>query len=152
MTSIDEAFNSKFNNENITKLNNVSDVIDYFFTQRKVTEYEEYIDEKSMQRKKRKNEITYNFIAINIPHYLQLDSDDLTIDIKIWGDENYKYTGNMRNVDGNSPGLLLKLGTDKQLFINLKLILKKTDDTIEKEYVTFINIPKRYQIEPRIDV
>ena len=151
MANIDEAFNSKFN-ENITKINNNNDIIDYFFTQRKVTEYEEYIDKKNMERKKRKKDVNYNFIAVNIPSYLHLDSDDITIEIKIWGDEQFKYTGSMKNYEGNPPGLLLKLGTDKQIFINLKLILKKGDEISEKEYVTFIGIPKRYQIEPKIDV
>ena len=51
MANFNEAFNSNF--ENIVNINN-NDVIDNFFTQRKVTEYEEYIDEKTMQRKKKR--------------------------------------------------------------------------------------------------
>jgi len=149
MADIDEAFKGKFDSNNILKLNNHTDDIDYFFTQRKVTEYEEIID-KNMNRKKKKKDITHNFIAINIPHYLYLESDKVQIFIRIWGDEQFKYEGNMTNSEGFSPGLLLKLSSDKQLFINLKILMKKDDIEKEKEYVSFISIPKRYQIEPTI--
>jgi len=74
MASLDEAFNAKFDS-NILKLNNHNDVIDYFFTQRKVTEFEEFVDQKDMERKKKKKEFTYNFIAINVPYYSYLDTD-----------------------------------------------------------------------------
>tara|TARA_B100000161_G_C33514951_1_gene398249 strand:- start:208 stop:660 length:453 start_codon:yes stop_codon:yes gene_type:complete len=147
MANFDEAFNSKF--DNVIKVNNSNDNIDYFFTQRKVTEYEEFID-KNMNRKKKKKDSTYNFIAVNVPYYSYLDSDDVKISIKIWGDDQFKYTGEMTNKEGFSPGLLLKLGTDKQIFINLKIKSKKGDEETEKEYVTFVSIPKRYQVEPTI--
>jgi hypothetical protein len=148
MANIDEAFNAKF--DSVMKLNNHNDNIDYFFTQRKVTEYEDVID-KNMNRKKKKKEITYNFIAINVPYYSFLDSDDVIINITIWGDEQFKYSGQMTNKEGYSPGLLLKLGPDKQIFINLKILIKKGEEENEKEYVTFVNIPKRYQVEPSIN-
>ena len=148
MANFDEAFNAKF--DNVIKVNNHSDNIDYFFTQRKVTEYEEFIDE-NMNRKKKKKDSIYNFVAINIPYYSYLESDSVKIDIKIWGDEQFKYTGNMTNLEGFSPGLLLKLGSDKQIFINLKIRIKKGDEESEKEYVTFATIPKRYQVEPTIN-
>jgi hypothetical protein len=150
MANLDEAFNAKFDS-NILKLNNHNDDIDYFFTQRKVTEFEDFVDQKNMERKKKKKELTYNFIAINVPYYSYLDADNVEIDIKIWGDEQFKYSGTMTNKEGYSPGLLLKLNSDKQLFINLKLKIKKAEEESEKEYVTFINIPKRYQIEPTIN-
>ena len=150
MANLDEALNAKFDS-NILKLNNHNDVIDYFFTQRKVTEFEEFVDQKDMERKKKKKEFTYNFIAINVPYYSYLDTDNVEIDVKIWGDEQFKYSGTMTNKEGYSPGLLLKLNSDKQLFINLKLKIKKAEEESEKEYVTFINIPKRYQVEPTIN-
>ena len=81
MANFNEAFNSNF--ENIVNINN-NDVIDNFFTQRKVTEYEEYIDEKTMQRKKKKKEVTYNFLALNIPYSLHVNNDNISIDINIW--------------------------------------------------------------------
>ena len=145
MANIDEAFNGKIEN-NIPMLNN--DTIDHFFTQRKVTEYEEYLDKKNMTRKKKKKDITYNFIAINIPYCNYVDSNFIEIEANIWGDEGFKYVGNFNNIEGNVPLILLKLKNDKQLFINLKVLTKKGDETNQKEYVTFITIPKRYQLEP----
>ncbi len=147
MASINEAFNSNFEGNNM-KINN--DVIDYFFTQRKVTEYEEYIDKESMERKKRKKEETYNFIAVNIPNNFHNNYDDINVEVKIWGDEGFKYSGNIKKSEGNFPGILLKLNTDKQLFIELKMEIKNVDEIEEKEFVTFTSIPKRYQIEPKL--
>ena len=149
MADFDEAFNSKF--ENINKVINHNDTIDCFFTQRKVTEFEEYLD-KNMNRKKKKKDITYNFMAINLPYYTYINSssNSIKIDLKIWGDENFKYTGTLSSSEGNVPSVLLKLGTDKQLFINIKVFSKKGEDTEEKEFVTFVAIPKRYQVEPTI--
>jgi len=150
MADFNEAFNAKFGT--VTHLTNHTDVIDCFFTQRKVTEYDDIID-KNMNRKQKKKDTIYNFIAINIPHYNYIDSNDVNIYIKVWGDEQFKYIGSMTNIEGHVPSLLLKLSTDKQLFINIKMIIKKNEgEIIEKEHVTFINIPKRYQIEPTIQV
>ena len=149
MANIEEAFNAKF--ENVTKVNNHSDIIDYFFTQRKVTEYEEILD-KNMNRIKKKKDNIYNFIAINVPHYQYVESTEVIVGLKIWGDECFKYVGSITNIEGNVPSILLKLDTDKQLFINLKVRIKKGEEMNEKEYVTFINIPKRYQVEPSINV
>tara|TARA_B100001093_G_C26841535_1_gene1020784 strand:- start:1208 stop:1669 length:462 start_codon:yes stop_codon:yes gene_type:complete len=151
MANINEAFNSNFDGNNINKMTN-NDIIDHFFTQRKVTEYEEYIDKKNMERKKKKKELTYNFIAINIPNNLHANQEDVSIDIRVWGDEGFKYSGNIENKEGDFPSLLLKLSTDKKIFIDLKMIDKKknVEDIEEKEYVTFVDIPKRYQIEPKL--
>ena len=84
MANIEEAFNAKF--ENTVKLNNHNDVIDHFFTQRRVTEHEDIID-KNMNRKKKKKDTTYNFIAITIPYYEYIESNEVEIEVKIWGDE-----------------------------------------------------------------
>lgn len=146
MASIEEAFNSDYHP--IFQYNK-TDSIDYFFTQRKVTEEEEYIDKKNMTRKKKKKNITYNFIAINIPYFSFIDSEKekVTAHVKIWGDDNYKYEGALTSTQGFIPSLLLKLSADKQLFINIKIYNKENDNEIEKEYVTFVHIPKRYQTE-----
>ena len=149
MANIEEAFNAKF--ENTIKLNNHNDVIDHFFTQRKVTEHEDIID-KNMNRKKKKKETTYNFIAITIPYYDYIDSNEVKIEIKIWGDEGFKYMGDLVAREGTVPSLLLKLNTDKELFVNLKLKFNQGEEQSEKEFVTFISIPKRYQVEPKIQV
>ena len=148
MSNIEEAFNCNFVNG--INLSNHGDIIDHFFTQRKVTEYEEFID-KNMNRKKKKKEFTYNFIAITVPYYKLIDSNEVNIEIKIWGDEGFKYLGTSKSKEGLIPSLLLKLNTDKQLFVNLKVSSDSGEENVEeKEYVTFINIPKRYQFEPTI--
>ncbi len=148
MANFNEAFNSNF--ENMVNINN-NDVIDNFFTQRKVTEYEEYIDEKTMQRKKKKKDIVYNFLALNIPYSLHVNNDNISIDINIWGDEGFKHNGTLKNLNGSFPGLIFKLSTDKRVFINLKILFENEDKKEQKEYVTFIDIPKRYQLEPKIN-
>ena len=55
---------------NLDWLSNVNhdNNIDYFFTQRKVVEYDEFIDEKTLERKKKKRTTMYNFLAINFPN------------------------------------------------------------------------------------
>ena len=50
-----------------TNTHSIENNIDYFFTQRKVNELEEYIDEKTLERKKKKTCSIYNFLAINFP-------------------------------------------------------------------------------------
>jgi hypothetical protein len=148
MANINEAFNSNF--ENIIKINNHNDSIDHFFTQRKVTEFEEVID-KNMNRKEEKKEVMYNFIAISIPYFQRIENDEIIANINIWGDEQFKYTGNLKSSEGIVPYLLFKLTVDKQLFVCMKLNMKKGEELVEKDYVTFITIPKRYQIEPKIN-
>lgn len=148
MANIEEAFNAKI--ENHIKLNHTDD-IDHFFTQRKVSEYEEYLD-KNMNRKKRKKDIIYNFIAINVPYYQYINNETLEIKANIWGDEGFKYIGVFNNTEGYVPSILLRLGADKQLFINLKVVVKNGDEKNEKEYVTFVTIPKRYQVEPKTNI
>jgi hypothetical protein len=119
--------------------------IDHFFTQRKINEYEEYIDEKTLERKKKKKLVTYNFLALNLPNNQFTDINNLCIDIEIWGDEQYSYKGILYNKSGECPHLLLKLENDKQLFIKL---IYKENDKILKTFISFIPIIKRYQILP----
>lgn len=149
MADFEEAFNSG-KIQNIINYDQYNDKIDYFFTQRKVIEYDEYIDEQKMTREKKKKDVVYNFISINIPYYLYIDDKDnqISVDVKIWGDQNLKYMGNIRCTEGNVPNILLKLQTDKQLFVNLKISIFEESKSNEKEYVTFINIPKRYHSDP----
>ena len=123
--------------------------IDFFFTQRKVIEYDEYIDEKTIERKGTKKNVTYNFLALNFPNTLFQNKKNIYIDIEIWGDINYNYHGELYNKRGEIPHLLLKLHNDKQLFV--KLIYKeKFNDNVKilKTFKTFIPITKRYQINP----
>ena len=126
---------------------NHDNIIDYFFTQRKVVEYEEIIDEKTLDRKSKKINKTVNFLAINLPNNQFQNVSKLTIDIEIWGDQKYNYKGSLCNKDGDFPHLLLKLNDDKQLF--LKLIYNDNEQNkILKTFTVFIPILKRYQITP----
>lgn len=121
--------------------------IDYFFTQRKVTESEEIIDEKTLDRKTKKINKIFNFLAINLPNNQFKNISDFTIDIEIWGDEKYNYKGSLCNLDGDFPHLLLKLNDDKQLFVKLVYFNTK-EKKILKTFTVFIPILKRYQITP----
>ena len=122
----------------MTKINNES-CIDFFFTQRKVDETSEYIDDKTLERKEKKETITYNFLAINLP----IVKDDFNnIRIEIWGDKGYNYEGNIQTFKGNFPNLMLKLNDDSEMFIKL---IYKNDAGDEKTYTHFINVLKRYQ-------
>jgi hypothetical protein len=118
-----------------------SNIIDTFFTQRKVTETEEYIDQKTLERKQKKINKTYNFLALNFP---VRNHNNLVIDIEIWGDNNYSYNGSVIVKNGNIPNLMLKLNNDTQMFI--KLIYKNNENNeIYHTFIDFIQISKRYQ-------
>lgn len=146
MADLSEAFNNKIQSNLVTN----QDSIDHFFTQRKITKHVEYLDHKDMTRKQKKNDVTLNFIAINVPYYEHISNDQpITIDMKVYGNENLKYYGSHEIKEGFFPSILLKLSSDKQLFVHLKFN-KSGDQILEKEYVSFIDIPKRYQVEPSI--
>ena len=118
--------------------------IDYFFTQRKIIEYEEKVDE-NLNRKKIKKNVTINFLAITFPNNQFKNKSNLKIDIEIWGDVKYNYRGSLFNKEGDYPHLLLKLDDDKELFVKL---LYLNDDKLLKTFTTFIPIIKRYQSLP----
>ena len=110
-----------------------------FFTQRKVVETSEYIDDKTLERKDKKETITHNFLAINLP----IVKDNFnSIDIEIWGDKGYNYEGGIKTIKGQCPNLLLKLNEDTELFLKL---IYKNENNDEKIYTHFINVLKRYQ-------
>jgi hypothetical protein len=125
--------------------NNIDTTIDYFFTQRKVTEYEEIIEEKTLLRKKKKYNRIYNFLAINFPILQFKNVPNLTIDIEIWGDEKFNFKGSIKKEDGDIPHLMLKLKDDKIIFV--KLIFHDNDKNT-KTFINFIQVNKRYQIVP----
>tara|TARA_Y100000590_G_scaffold171157_1_gene195780 strand:- start:3721 stop:4128 length:408 start_codon:yes stop_codon:yes gene_type:complete len=122
----------------MTKINNETS-IDFFFTQRKVVETSEYIDDKTLERKEKKETITHNFLAINLP---LVKEDFNNIKIEIWGDRGYNYEGNIQTFKGNFPNLMLKLNDDSEMFIKL---IYKNEAGDEKTYTHFINVLKRYQ-------
>ena len=124
--------------------NNVS--IDHFFTQRKIVEQEEYIDEKNMTRKKRKNTRNVNFLAINLPtnDINPVNYTTFKMKIQLWGDKGLNFEGTYEPVTGIIPSILVKLNDDTQIFINL--IMEKDEN--RESYISFIQVPKRYQVEP----
>jgi hypothetical protein len=126
----------------INNTNSIENNIDYFFTQRKVTEYEEFIDEKTLERKRKKNNMIYNFLAINFPIQLFKNYNHLIIDIEIWGDMMYNYKGTLTKNDGELPHLMIKLKEDKNIFVKL---IFRDNDKLNKTFISFIPITKRYQ-------
>ena len=124
--------------------------LDHFFTQRKVVEYYEEMDNKTLERIKKKKNVIHNFLAINLPNNqfenINKSKLDISIDVEIWGDEKYNYKGMINNKSGEIPHLLIKLNSDKQIFV--KLIYKDGDNNILKTFVSFIPIIKRYQSVP----
>ena len=147
MADFDEAFNGKINNN--MQLNNQNS-IDHFFTQRKITKHVEYVDTKDMNRKKKTVDVKLNFIAINIPFYDNVDDNNtVSIEMKVFGNTSLKYHGIHESKEGYFPSIMLKLGDDKQLFVHI--VFKTGDENIVgKEYVSFIDIPIRYQVQPSI--
>ncbi len=118
--------------------------IDYFFTQRKIIEYEEKLDE-NLNRKKIKKNVTINFLALTFPNNQFQNKSQLKIKIEIWGDVKYHYIGILENIEGDYPHLLLQLDDDKELFVKLQYY---NDDKLLKTFTTFIPIIKRYQKIP----
>jgi len=126
----------------INNNNSIENNIDYFFTQRKVTEIEELIDEKTLERRKNKVCHVYNFLAINLPTNSFKGYQNLIIDIEIWGDNNYNFKGTFTKQDGEMPHIMVKLKEDKNMFIKL---IFKDNDKLNKTYISFIPVTKRFQ-------
>ncbi len=126
----------------INNINSIENNIDYFFTQRKVTEVEEVIDEKTLERKKNKVCHIYNFLAINLPTNSFKTYQNLIIEIEIWGDNNYNFKGTFLKQDGEIPHIMIKLKEDKNIFVKL---IFKDNDKLNKTYISFIPVTKRFQ-------
>ncbi len=116
--------------------------IDYFFTQRKVNEFVDILDEKTLERKTQKVCNIYNFLAINLPTHLFKNNHNLIIDVEIWGDNMFNFKGLINKQEGEIPHIMIKLKEDKNIFIKL---IFKDNDKILKTYISFIPVTKRYQ-------
>jgi hypothetical protein len=69
-------------------------------------------------------------------------------DIEIFGDDGYHYKGSITSHQGIIPNLMVPVKGDKKLFVNI--IYKFADannNTLTKNYVNFIEVPKRFQTE-----
>ena len=147
MADLGEAFNTlKFQKKQFQN-------IDYFFTQRNLTEDQEYID-KNMNRKTKKIKVNLNFLALNIPTIIttvdtngQSRDKMLGFDVEIFGDEGYHYKGSITSYQGVVPSLLIQIKNDKKLFVHVNYKLNDDNNNPQsKKFVNFIEVPKRFQL------
>ena len=126
--------------------------IDYFFTQRTLIEDQDIID-KHMNRIIKKVKVTHNFLALNIPTIITINTlgehtidKPMGFDIEIFGDEGYHYKGTITSFQGIIPNFMIPIKGDKKLFININYKFNDTNDnSLTKKYVNFIEVPKRFQ-------
>ena len=147
MADLGEAFNTlKFQKKQFQN-------IDYFFTQRNLTEDQEYID-KNMNRKTKKVKVNLNFLALNIPTIVttvnnngQSQDKMLGFDVEIFGDEGYHYKGSITSYQGVVPSLLIQIKNDKKLFVHVNYKLNDDNNNLQlRKFVNFIEVPKRFQL------
>jgi len=147
MADLGEAFNTlKFQKKPFQN-------IDYFFTQRTLTEEHEYID-KNMNRKIKKIKVTHNFLALNIPTILTTNTINgesvekpMGFDVEIFGDDGYHYKGTITSFQGIIPNFMIPIKGDKKLFININYKFNDSNEISSiKKFVNFIEVPKRFQM------
>jgi hypothetical protein len=147
MADLGEAFNTlKFQKKPFQN-------IDYFFTQRTLTEEHEYID-KNMNRKIKKVKVTHNFLALNIPtisitNTINGESVEkpMGFDVEIYGDDGYHYKGTITSFQGVIPNFMIPIKGDKKLFININYKFNDSNENSStKKFVNFIEVPKRFQM------
>ena len=124
--------------------NNIkNDIIDYFFTQRKINEIIEKLD-TSLVRTEVIVKKVQNFLALNFPinklsKKLNISNEKIEINVEIWGDKNFHFNGCIIANTGTIPSILVKLQNDTQIFVKI------TFDN--NNYISFIPIHKRYQTD-----
>ena len=126
--------------------------IDYFFTQRTLTEEQDFID-KNMNRKMKKIKVTHNFLALNIPTILTTNTVNgqtlekpLGFDVEIYGDDGYHYKGTITSFQGIIPNFMIPIKGDKKLFININYKFNDSNENSStKKFVNFIEVPKILQ-------
>jgi hypothetical protein len=147
MADLGEAFNTlKFQKKPFQN-------IDYFFTQRTLSEEHEYID-KNMNRKIKKVKVTHNFLALNIPTILTTNTINgeavekpMGFDVEIYGDDGYHYKGTITSFQGIIPNFMIPIKGDKKLFININYKFNDSNENSStKKFVNFIEVPKRFQM------
>jgi hypothetical protein len=113
--------------------------IDHFFTQRTMTEEQEYFD-KTLTRQVKVQKKTYNLLEINIKL-----NHELTYNIEIYGDNGFLYRGQLTTLEGSQPLLMIPIKSDKRIFVNFTT--NNNDNKPAKRITTFIDVPKRYQCD-----
>jgi hypothetical protein len=149
MADLGEAFNS------FKQTTRPFQTIDYFFTQRSLTEDQEFLD-KSMTRQIKKIKVTHNFLALSIPTVIlnegltdnkqEYSEKPLGFDIEIYGDNGYSYKGTITSYQGVIPNFMIPIKGDKKLFVNINYKYTNNDDSYTKKYINFIEVPKRFQM------
>jgi hypothetical protein len=140
MADLGEAFNTlKFQKKPFQN-------IDYFFTQRNLTEEQEFID-KNMNRKTKKVKMNHNFLALNIPTITTSTEKTIGFDVEIFGDDGYHYKGTITSYQGIVPNFMIPIKGDKKLFIHINYkFTDSNENTAIKKFVNFIEVPKRFQL------
>lgn len=152
MADLGEAFNS------FKQTKRPFQTIDYFFTQRTLTEEQDYLD-KTMTRQIKKVKVTYNFLALSIPTVIlneglidnkqEYSEKPLGFDIEIYGDDGYNYKGTITSHQGVIPNFMIPIKGDKKLFVNIDYKYtnnENSNSTYTKKYINFIEVPKRFQL------
>lgn len=149
MADLGEAFNS------FKQTTRPFQTIDYFFTQRSLTENQEFLD-KSMTRQIKKIKVTHNFLALSIPTVIlnegltdnkqEYYEKPLGFDIEIYGDDGYSYKGTITSYQGVIPNFMIPIKGDKKLFVNISYKYTNNDNPYTKKYINFIEVPKRFQM------
>lgn len=96
--------------------------------------------QKSSITEENKHKKIMNYILITIPK--NIDISNVKVEIEIYGDMGYQYSGNIITHKGLSPNLLIPIGINKKMFASITN--KLSDENVEK-YIAFINIPKKHQ-------
>ena len=146
MADLGEAFNS------MKQLKKPFQTIDYFFTQRTLTEDREFLD-KTMTRQIKKVKLTHNFLALNIPTMVidnmvekEYSEKPVSFDIEIYGDDGYSYKGTITSHQGVIPNFMIPIKGDKRLFVNIDYqYSNNSNENHLKKYINFIDVPKRFQ-------
>jgi len=145
MAELGEAFNNSLKFQKQTFQN-----VDYFFTQRNMTEDHDYLD-KNLNRKTKKIKAIHNFLALNIPTIITTKNNTekpMGFDIEIFGDEGYHYKGTRTSYQGIVPNFMIPIKGDKKLFVHVNYKFADSDEnSLSKKFVNFIDVPKRFQMQ-----
>lgn len=160
MADINQAYGNIFNDSNI----NIRKIA-HFFTQRKITESQDTINPKNLERTNKNINFTQNYLALVLPK----DEKSPKLRIEIFGNNGYSYQGEVISFTENSPHFLIPLNNDKEMFVHIydyvndyiyeneynnefdnendnNNKIQKNSKKKQSKYISFIHVPKRYQI------
>ena len=137
MADIGEAYNI------LKKEHKTFKTIDYFFSQRTLTEDRDCLD-INMNRIIKKIKVTHNFLALNIPIISSLVDDAQNksdgFSIRIYGDNGYHYEGTISSFEGIIPNFMIPVKGDKKIFVHIIYKFKDyNNNVLNKEFINFID-------------